>query len=313
MKPKSSSDSDYKRLFAHPQMVRDLLIGYAPGKWRENVDFSTLTHVNGSYVSEAGRQRHDDVVWRVNISGRWVWIYILLEFQSESDPLMALRIMEYVNQLAFQIAREHKKYELPEGRLPPILPIVLYNGLPKWSAATDVADCFIKPPGGLEAFQPRLRYLLLDEHRLKRSRTEAVRNFADALFRMEANRGKDEVFAVIKTLADMLRAPELKSLRRAFDILSKGILIRHEQNPKIIDEINKIKDIFEEYDMAEAVFESWSDIARKEGERKGERKGRQEANLENARAMFAEGDSLEKIVRITKLPLKKLKSELAIK
>jgi hypothetical protein len=273
MKPKSSSDSDYKRLFSHPELVRDLLIGYAPGKWLKNVDFSTLTHVNGSYVSEEGRQRHDDVVWRVNIGGRWIWVYILLEFQSESDPLMALRIMEYVNQLAFQIAREHKKYEFPEGRIPPIVPIVLYNGLPKWRAATDVADCFIKPPEELEAFIPRLKYLLLDEHRLKRSQTEGVRNFAYAVFRMEANRGKDEVFAVIRELAEMLSTPELKSLRRAFNIWTKGLLLRREQNPKIVEEISEIKDIFEDFDMAEAVFESWTDIARKEGERKGERKG----------------------------------------
>ena len=63
-KSASSPDSEYKLLFSNPIMVRDLLIGYAPGNWRENADFSTLIHVNGSYVSESGKQRHDDVVWR---------------------------------------------------------------------------------------------------------------------------------------------------------------------------------------------------------------------------------------------------------
>ena len=156
-----SSDSGYKLLFSVPEMVRDLLIGYVPGKWLKDVDFSTLVHVSGSYVSESGKQRHDDRVWRVNIGGRWLWVYIVLEFQSgQPDQWMPLRIMEYVNQLALQIVREKKKHELPEGRLPPILPIVLYNGLQEWNVATDVADCFIKPPGGLEAFQPRLQYLL---------------------------------------------------------------------------------------------------------------------------------------------------------
>jgi hypothetical protein len=33
-----------------------------------------------------------------------------------------------------------------------ILPIVIYTGKPEWKAATDVVDCFIKPPDGLEAF-----------------------------------------------------------------------------------------------------------------------------------------------------------------
>ena len=269
----ASSDADYKLLFSYPEIVRDILIGYAPGKWLENADFSTLTHINGSYVSEVGKQRHDDVVWRVKINGRWLWVYIILEFQSESDTWMALRMMEYTTQLALQIVREHKKYDLPEGRIPPILPIVLYNGLPVWNAATDAADCFIEPPDGLEAFLPRLRYLLLDEHRLQQSRTEEIRNFADAVFRMEANRGTDKVFAIIKALAEMLNAPELESLRRAFNAWTKGLLQRHAPDTKIIEKISGITDIFKEYDMAEAVYVNWGDTCRKEGEMKGEVKG----------------------------------------
>ncbi|MDR0842981.1 MAG: Rpn family recombination-promoting nuclease/putative transposase, partial [Acidobacteriota bacterium] len=81
----SSSDSGYRLLFGCPQMVRDLLVGYAPGKWLEDVDFSTLTRVNGSYVAEDEKQRHDDMVWRVKIGGRWLWVYVILEFQSEVD------------------------------------------------------------------------------------------------------------------------------------------------------------------------------------------------------------------------------------
>jgi len=270
----SSADADYKLLFSCPEIVRDLLIGYAPGKWLEDADFSTLIHVNGSYVSESGKERHDDVVWRVMIGGRWLWVYIILEFQSESDPWMALRMMEYVNQLAFQIVREHKKYDLPEGRIPPILPIVLYNGLPGWNAATDVADCFIEPPGGLEAFLPKLRYLLLDEQRLQQSRTEEIRNFADAVFRMEANRGTNKVVDVIKALVKMLNAPELESLRRAFYVWSKGLIQRNA--PAEVSEKIEGVDIFKEFDMLEAVYENWGDTCRKEGEVRGEIKGRKE-------------------------------------
>ena len=257
-KSASSPDSEYKLLFSNPIMVRDLLIGYAPGNWRENADFSTLIHVNGSYVSESGKQRHDDVVWRVNVNGQWLWVYIILEFQSgQPDQWMALRMMEYVCQLALQITREKKKSELPEGRIPPILPIVLYNGKSEWNAVTDVVDCFIKPPGGLETFLPRLRYLLLDKYSLKRNRRKGIQNFSDAVFRMEASRDKGEVFAVIRELAEMLRAPELKSLRRAFNVWTKGLLKRQTRDSKIVEKIDGIKDIFKEYGMAEAVYEYW--------------------------------------------------------
>jgi predicted transposase YdaD len=274
--PASSSDSGYRYIFDCPQVVRDLLIGYVPGKWLEDVDFSTLTRVNASYVSEDEKQRHDDMVWRVQINGRWLWIYVILEFQSAIDSLMALRIMEYVSMLALQIAREYKKSELPEGRIPPILPIVLYNGQSKWSAPTNTAGCFIEPPAGLKAFLPKLKYLLLDERRLKRSRTKEVRNFADAVFRMEAGRGKAdiaEIIEVIKALVEMLQSPELKELRRAFNVWGKSLLKRRAQDTKVIEKIDGIKDIFKEYGMVKAVYEDWDVIVERRGEQKGERKG----------------------------------------
>jgi len=250
-------------------MVRDLLIGYAPGEWIKDADFSSLIHVNGSYVSESGRQRYDDIVWKVNVRGQCLWVYIVLECQRKSEKWMALRISEYVTQLALQITRDNKEEQLPEGRIPPIMPIVLYDGNSEWNAATDVADCFIKPPDGLEAFQPRLRYLLLDVHRLMRSRTKKIRNFAEAVFRMEANRGKDEVFAVIRELAEMLRAPGLKSLRRALNVWTKNLLLRYATDSKIIDKVSEIVDIFEENDMVEAVYENWGDAYKREGRQEG--------------------------------------------
>lgn len=66
----SPHDTGYKLLFSHPEMVRDLLLGYVPGDWVADADFSTLEHVNGSYVSESERQRHDDMVWRVKVRER---------------------------------------------------------------------------------------------------------------------------------------------------------------------------------------------------------------------------------------------------
>lgn len=124
----TSHDTSYKLLFSCPEMMRDLLKGYVPGTWLEHADFSTLTQVGASYVSESGQDRHDDMVWRIDIGGRWLWVYVIVEFQSTPDQWMAVRVMQYVGLLAGQLVKQHKSGELPEGRLSPILPIVLYNG-----------------------------------------------------------------------------------------------------------------------------------------------------------------------------------------
>src|SRR5690606_14125819 len=43
-------DSAYRLLFSHPEMVRDLLLGFIPGDWVHELDMSTLEKVNGSGI-----------------------------------------------------------------------------------------------------------------------------------------------------------------------------------------------------------------------------------------------------------------------
>ena len=61
----SPHDSGYKLLFSHAQVVEDLLRGFVGEDWVEDLDFSTLEKVGGSYVTDDLRDREDDLIWRV--------------------------------------------------------------------------------------------------------------------------------------------------------------------------------------------------------------------------------------------------------
>ncbi len=77
-------DSGYKLLFSHPALVADLLSGFVAEDWVKELDFATLEKQPGSYVSDDLRPRADDVVWRVRWRDHWLYVYLLLEFQSSS-------------------------------------------------------------------------------------------------------------------------------------------------------------------------------------------------------------------------------------
>ncbi len=109
-------DTGYKRLFAHPEMVRDLLRDWVPGEWLAEADFSTLERINASFVAENEKERHDDMVWRLRLRDRWLWVYLVLEFQSEVDRWMALRMLVYAGLLAQDLV---KRGELVDGKQPP--------------------------------------------------------------------------------------------------------------------------------------------------------------------------------------------------
>ena len=131
-------DEHYKRLFAFPRMVEDLLRGFVREDWLDAVDFATLAKLSTAYVGDDRRSRHGDTVWRVRHRDAWLHVLILLEFQSRDDPDMALRILEYTT-LLYRELRRNRALE-SDGRRPPVLPVVLYNGDSPWRAAVEVGD-----------------------------------------------------------------------------------------------------------------------------------------------------------------------------
>ncbi len=177
-------DSGYKFLFSAPEFVRDLIIGFVPDKWLHGLDFSTLEPYPGSYITEDFRHRADDVVWRLKVGGDWVYLYLLIEFQSTVDPYMALRMMVYQGLLYQDMIR---KNDARKGRLPPVLPIVLYNGRQPWTACKDVYDLIASVPGLVDQFKPHTRYLLIDEQAYSDTDLASQRNLMAAIFRLEQN------------------------------------------------------------------------------------------------------------------------------
>jgi putative YhgA-like transposase len=88
------SDSLYHRLFAHPQMVEGLVREFVPRELAAGLDFSGLQRVNPKFhpSRRSARQREGDVIWRLPTrEGSDVYLYLLIEFQSESDWWMVVR------------------------------------------------------------------------------------------------------------------------------------------------------------------------------------------------------------------------------
>ncbi len=269
MSSKTPHDTGYKLLFSHPEMVRDLLIGFMPGDWVKEADFTSLTRSNGSYISDKESQRHDDMVWRLKVGQQWVWVYLLLEFQSEPDKWMALRMMVYMGLLCQHLINEG---ELQDGLLPPIVPIVLYNGTPAWKTSQEVADCFAPSLFGLETYRPQMRYHLVDEARLKLHPMIEVRNLVEALFSIEQSRTVKNIFDIMRALDGVLSTPQMVPLRRTIGVWFK-LLLRRKVPRANMEELDEIDDVLKESTMLEQTIERWFDDATMKGVRQGVQQG----------------------------------------
>ena len=204
-------DAAYKLLFSFPEMVRDLLAGFVPREWVEELDLSTLERWPGSHVSDDLRQRHQDRVWRVRLRDRWLYVLVLLEFQSAVDRTMAVRILAYTALLYQDLLRASS------DPLPPVFPIVLYDGSERWTAVQDVARLSAPPGAYLAPYQPSQRYFLLDVRGYTDSLPEG-RNRVAELIRLARSRGLKEMATIFVGLAEWLSEPEHEheGLIRAF-------------------------------------------------------------------------------------------------
>lgn len=266
-------DRGYKLLFSHPRLVRDLLVEFVPVARSETLNLASLQRVNGSYVSDSGETRHGDVVWKVRLADQWLYIYLLLEFQSESDTWMALRIQVYVGLLYQDLVRQRELSQ--DGKLPPVLPVVLYNGATRWRAATDLAELLSAAPPNIQFLQPAQRYLLIDEGEFDAEGLDAKTNLAAALFRLERSRAED-MQPLLLRLTEWLAAPEDIPLRRAFATFVVWLLRRKVKDTTIPD----MKDLPEVQNMlAERRLDWWEEWMR-EGEAKGLKKGLEKGRIE---------------------------------
>ncbi|MCY3810586.1 MAG: Rpn family recombination-promoting nuclease/putative transposase [Gammaproteobacteria bacterium] len=195
-------DPIYRRLFGYRRMVADLLRVVGDAALLREVDLEALEKLPADYVGDRGQQRRGDTVWRVSYRGGSLYLLILLEFQSTSDSLMALRNLEYTTLLYRELER---RSELGSpGAWPTVLPVVLYNGETRWTAELEMRELIAPVPHWLEPCQPSQRSLLLDERRVPVDDLP-LGNLIRALVGFEQSRSPDELAQVAVAVNDWLR------------------------------------------------------------------------------------------------------------
>ncbi|HEY0556079.1 MAG TPA: Rpn family recombination-promoting nuclease/putative transposase, partial [Thermoanaerobaculia bacterium] len=216
-------------------------------------------------------------VWRLRWRGEsehWFYLYLLLEFQSAPEPFMAVRMLVYVGLLLQELIRTQRLKA--SDRLPPILPIVLYNGKRTWRAPVDLLSLFAAVPEGLRRRLPRLEYVLVDEGCLTREEREQTGNLVSALARLETSRDAEELARSTRELAVLLPRGEQNELRRIFTAWALQVLRRTHRGATIPE----VEDL-EEVPMLEERIRDWERKARREGRKEG----REEGLVEEARRM----------------------------
>jgi hypothetical protein len=221
----------------------------------------------------------------VRRGGDWIYIYLLLEFQSTVDHWMSVRMMTYVGLLYQDLIRTGKL--TGKHKLPPVFPIVLYNGKTNWNAAVDINELVENVPGSLRHYQPSMPYLLLVEKDFQDQELKPLKNLVAALFRLEISQEPAHLASVVENLLQWLKGSEQASLRRAFTVWFHRVLFADKPIPENLGSLNELGEV--RIMLAERVQEwkkEWKKEAVREGLKEGKKEGLREGRHEGTSNML---------------------------
>jgi len=98
------------------------------------------------------------------------------------------------------VSRSFQKYKL----LPPVFPVILYNGDEQWTAPIEFSDLIEeKGRGGLDTYIPRFQYYKIAENEFLKESLSELNNLVSALFYIEKS-SKKEIKQAIDRITEII-------------------------------------------------------------------------------------------------------------
>jgi hypothetical protein len=293
----SGYDLVYKKLFSNKVYLKQLLSSFVAEPWVDEIDFSQSETVDKSFVTEDYRRQEADLIWKLRHRGKTFYLYLLIEFQSTVDRFMSLRMLSYICEL-YRAMIEERFGDGPynsQKLLPPIFPLLLYNGQEHWTAPEQLSD-LIEPLISTK-FMPSFSYYKIAENEIAPEHLLEIGNLVSSLFFCETADTRtikacmDRIYQILKKA----KGPELALfgswVRHTFlgedaessaILVAEGVMIMLEEAVARRDKIS---------------FEEGMEKGRQEGRQeglelgleKGAQQGREDSRRETARRLKAMG------------------------
>ena len=243
-------DRAARRLLGHPEVVADLLRGFAPQGPIREFDSESLSPRPDDRVDERLERRQSDLTWMFTLADG-SRVVLIIESQSTVDRIMAVRMAVQTDLFFEGLLRS-----APTEPIPGVLPVVFYTGRDPWRAARSLRDlCFTESADLLTYFAPAC-YLLIDVRRMpleslpKRNRVslmirmtrverhrelmEVLRSEQAWLAEEDAGLWRDYITWAVKVLAPLqfpdMNVAQLQSLQEGIDMINEGVVRELEES-----------------------------------------------------------------------------------
>ncbi len=126
------ADRLFRFSFSSPETARDLARNLLPSPYQRVVEKARFSVENKSYIEPELREQFTDLLIRFDrpAGGEGLFLYVLVEHKSHPERWTTFQLLRYMLAVWGDVLRRRR----PEPtRLPPIIPVVLYQGARKWT------------------------------------------------------------------------------------------------------------------------------------------------------------------------------------
>ncbi|MFN3200770.1 MAG: Rpn family recombination-promoting nuclease/putative transposase [Bradymonadia bacterium] len=131
-------DSLVRHVMSKADVAAAGLRALLPPESISDLDLSSVRLMEGTFIDEAFREKRTDLLFELaSNDGAPVYAYILAEHQSSVDRDMPWRMHQYITRIW---ARWKAGHPNSTGRLPRVIPLVIYHGERRWTGPTTLRE-----------------------------------------------------------------------------------------------------------------------------------------------------------------------------
>jgi predicted transposase/invertase (TIGR01784 family) len=266
----SPHDAFFKDIFGREENVRAFLRDFLPKNILNRLDLGDLEIEKNSYVDERLKQHFSDMVVSVTvIPDHEAKIYFLLEHKSTSEILVGLQIFRYMANQWHDLEKRNKLY----GKIPPIIPIVIYHGEKSWKVSPRFQDIVGVPSDDFRPYIPDFQYYLFDVSHVDENKLQAsviIRYFTLILKSLYSPQLRNHLPNLVKALNESMEHRQAIDYIRIFFtylVKSTATITREDISEALAQLPQGGKEIMN------TLAEQWIKEGELRGELKGELKG----------------------------------------
>lgn len=202
--------------------ARSLIRTQLPGELVQRLRLPTLQLESGSFIDPDLREKFSDLLYSVEMDPSdeddldEALIYVLFEHKSHIDPFTPLQLLSYVVRIWEKRVRDGLS-------LCPVIPLVIYHGETRWSAARSVQE-LVPYSVEMAEFQAGLGFKLLDLSQLADSGIDGEPLLQSTLQLLKYSRSQQLLERLVDILAVVVREMPERELANWVDAIGSYVV-----------------------------------------------------------------------------------------